>query len=54
MESRSWIFQSRDAAIAWICANQPGAATSQEETRKYLIGKQYEAEKKVQRNREWL
>ena len=44
-------FPSRDAAIAWICANQLGCRNISEETRKYLIGKQYEAEKKVQRNR---
>ena len=44
-------FPSRDAAIAWICANQLGRRNISEETRKYLIGKQYEAEKKVQRNR---
>ena len=44
-------FPSRDAAIAWICANQLGRRNISEETRKYLIGKQYEAEKKVQRSR---
>ena len=44
-------FPSRDAAIAWICANQLGRRNISEETRKYLIGKQYEVEKKVQRNR---
>ena len=38
-------FPSRDAAIAWICANQLGRRNISEETRKYLIGKQYEAEK---------
>ena len=32
-------------AIAWICANQLGRRNISEETRKYLIGKQFEAEK---------
>lgn len=41
----------REDIIAWICANQLGRRNISEETRKYLIGKQYEAEKKVQRNR---
>ena len=43
-------FPSRDAAIAWICANQLGRRNISEETKKYLIGRQYEAEKKAQRN----
>ena len=38
-------FPDRDAAIAWICANQLGRRNISEETRKYLIGKQFEAEK---------
>lgn len=38
-------FDSRAAAIAWICSNQLGRRNITEETRKYLIGKQYEAEK---------
>ena len=45
-------FPSRDAAIAWICANQLGRRNISEETRKYLIGKQYEAEKKNDREKE--
>ena len=45
-------FESRAQAITWICANQLGRRNISEETRKYLIGKQYEAEKIVitQRN----
>lgn len=43
-------FPDRDAAIAWICANQLGRRNISEETKKYLIGKQYEAEKKSRRN----
>ncbi len=38
-------FDSQEAAIAWICANQLGRRNISEETRKYLIGKRYEAEK---------
>lgn len=38
-------FECREAAIAWICSNQLGRRNITEETRKYLIGKQYEAEK---------
>ncbi len=43
-------FESREEVIAWICANQLGRRNISEETRKYLIGKQYEAEK-IARNR---
>lgn len=38
-------FSCREDAIAWICANQLGRRNISEEMRKYLIGKQYEAEK---------
>lgn len=40
-------FSSRDDAIAWICSNQLGRRNISEETRKYLIGKKYEAEKAI-------
>lgn len=45
-------FQSKEEAIAWICANQLGRRNITEETRKFLIGMQYESEKIVlaQRN----
>lgn len=36
---------SRQDAISWICENQLGRRNISEETRKYLIGKRYEAEK---------
>ena len=42
-------FPNRDAVIAWICSNQLGRRNITEETRKYLIGRQYEAEKKAQK-----
>ncbi|OON87456.1 hypothetical protein BXO88_04075 [Oribacterium sp. C9] len=40
-------FLCREEAIAWICANQLGRRNLTEETRKYLIGIQYESEKIV-------
>lgn len=41
-------FPDRFAAIAWICRNQLGRRNLTPENRKYLIGKQYEAEKATQ------
>ena len=38
-------FPDRYEAIAWICKNQLGRRNLTPEQRKYLIGKQYEAEK---------
>ena len=38
---------SEAEAIAWICANQLGRRNISEETRRYLIGKRYEAEKSI-------
>ena len=38
-------FDCREAVIAWICANQLGRRNISEETRKYLIGVQYQTEK---------
>ncbi|OGI00685.1 MAG: hypothetical protein A2Y25_10460 [Candidatus Melainabacteria bacterium GWF2_37_15] len=40
-------FNSRDEVIAWICANQLGRKNISEATRRYLIGKRYEMEKKL-------
>ena len=40
-------FSSEEEAIKWICANQLGRRNISEETRKYLIGKKYEAEKVI-------
>lgn len=40
-------FASEEEAIKWICANQLGRRNISEETRKYLIGKKYEAEKVI-------
>lgn len=41
------LIDSRDEAIAWICANQMGRRNITEETRRYLIGKRYAAEKRI-------
>lgn len=38
-------FDCKEAAIAWICSNQLGRRNLTEETRKFLIGMQYESEK---------
>lgn len=38
-------FSDRNEAIAWICRNQLGRRNLTPEQKKYLIGKQYEAEK---------
>lgn len=38
---------SREEVIAWICTNQLGRRNISGETRKYLIGKRYEAEKVI-------
>ncbi|MEI8390378.1 MAG: hypothetical protein WCG23_10905 [bacterium] len=40
-------FNNKDEITAWICANQLGRRNISEETRKYLIGKRYEIEKKL-------
>jgi len=40
-------FASNEEAIIWICANQLGRRNISEETRKFLIGMQYELEKVV-------
>lgn len=39
------VFAERSEAIAWICRNQLGRRNLTPEQKKYLIGKQYEAEK---------
>lgn len=44
-------FSCEAEAIAWICANQLGRRNISEETRKFLIGKQYEAEKLIGANK---
>lgn len=50
-QTRSMDFDDRDEAISWICATQLGRRNISEETRKYLIGKQFDAEKVIRRRR---
>jgi hypothetical protein len=40
-------FESREEVFAWICAHQLGRRNITEETRKFLIGMQYESQKIV-------
>ena len=47
---REMPFVNREAVIIWICANQLERKNITEETRKYLIGKQYELEKMARKN----
>lgn len=44
-------FESRDEAVVWICSNQLGRRNITEETRKYLIGIQYETEKIINKEK---
>lgn len=44
-------FAGREEAIVWICKNQLGRRNLTPEQRRYLVGKQYEAEKKASYNR---
>lgn len=53
-DTKDMEFECREAAIAWICANQLGRRNITEETRKFLIGMQYESEKVVTRIRNKL
>ena len=53
-DTKEMEFECREAAIAWICANQLGRRNITEETRKFLIGMQYENEKIVSRIRNKL
>jgi hypothetical protein len=40
-------FSNKDEIIVWICANQLGRRNISDETKKYLIGKRYETERKL-------
>ena len=42
-------FENREEALAWICRNQLGRRNLSPEQKRYLLGKQYEAEKKAAR-----
>ena len=40
-------FENREEVLAWICKNQLGRRNLSPEQKRYLLGKQYEAEKKA-------
>ena len=49
-DDNSWLekeFANRYEAIVWICKNQLGRRNLTPEQRRYLVGKQYEAEKRA-------
>ena len=42
-------FENREEAVAWICKNQLGRRNLSPEQKRYLLGKQYESEKKAEK-----
>ena len=42
-------FANREEALAWICKNQLGRRNLSPEQKRYLLGKQYESEKKAEK-----
>ena len=48
---RQMEFNDRQEAISWICAVQLGRRNISDETRKYLIGKRFDAEKAIRRKK---
>ncbi len=44
---KSIIFESRDMAISWICTHQIGRRNLSEENRRYILGKLYEVQKRI-------
>ena len=44
---KSLLFESRDHALSWICTHQIGRRNVSEENRKYILGKLYEVQKRV-------
>lgn len=44
---KTMYMESREEAIAWICTNQLGRRNITEATRQYLIGRRFEAEKRL-------
>lgn len=49
--TKEMAFESRAEVIQWICKNQLGRRNISEETRKYLIGVQYNSEKIINQQR---
>ena len=48
--TREVVFDGRAAAITWICRSHLDKGELSEEAKKYLIGKQFEAERHIKRN----
>lgn len=44
---KSLLFESRDHALSWVCLHQIGRRNVSEESRKYILGKLYEVQKRV-------
>ena len=42
-------FANREEALAWICKNQLGRRNLSPKQKRYLLGKQYESEKKAEK-----
>lgn len=51
--TRERYFDNREEAVIWICSNQLGRRNISDETRRYLIGKRYEAEKVIAAKRNY-
>ena len=51
--TREHHFDNREEAIIWICTNQLARRNISDETRRYLIGKRYEAEKVIASRRNY-
>ena len=52
-DTRERHFDNREEAIIWICSRQLGRRNISDETRRYLIGKRYEAEKVIAAKRNY-
>lgn len=52
-DTRERHFDNREEAIIWICTRQLGRRNISDETRRYLIGKRYEAEKVIAAKRNY-
>ena len=50
-QTKEMFFETKEEAIIWICTNQLGRRNISDETRKYLIGVQYESEKIIRQKR---
>ena len=44
---KSLLFENRDAAISWICTHQIGRRNLSEDNRRYILGKLFEVQKRI-------